>query len=307
MKKQIFLIFFASFFTCFAFFAFAKNDIIPAAPRGFDACAGETIYEFNLSWINPIDADLDHVNIFLSQDKAYAGSLAKTVSAQPNTKGTATIKQVGSGTTYYLYLIAFDASGNQSAPTTELKRTTASTADKTSPAAIAYFVIQAGAQDGSAILSWTNSADDDFFQTRLYRSKQSEFSPSQENEIAAVFGLPGGTSEYTDTGLENGETYYYKIRTEDNRENLQTGLFYPMVSIKIAFAEAEEEPGSSTPEIIPPDSQPEEPKQASPLPAIPVLPYSGAKTLDEISANLNVLIAWINELIAWFAENKELL
>ena len=208
-------------------FAFAADTTPPAAPRGFDANGGSTAYEMVLTWTNPADTDLDHINVYFSTNAGYyQPQVFATVAASPNTKGTYTISNLSSTTTYYLYLAAVDTSGNISAYTTELKRTTASLADKTSPAAITDLAAKDAATNGAINLSWTNSADDDFFQVHLYRALTSGFTPDSSNEIAVIFGLPSSAGTYADTGLVNGTTYYYEIRPEDNRGNIQTGAIF---------------------------------------------------------------------------------
>lgn len=254
MKKIFFLpLFLLGLFTC-AIFANAADTTAPAIPRGFDGAGGSTAYQMVLTWTNPADSDLDHINVYINSTAAYqAPNVWAAVPAQPNTKGTYTFFALNSGTDYYVYLAAVDTSGNRSAYTAELKRTTASSQDITTPGSATTFSAQDTQSGGSVRLSWTTSSDDDFFQARIYRSGEQGFTPSGTNEIAAIFGIPSSAGTYTDTGLTNGTTYYYRIRTEDNRGNLQTGLFYPSTS--------------ATPTYISPSPPPQEepPPQAQPV------------------------------------------
>ena len=254
MKKLLILLFSAIFISV----SFMQSGVIsadetsPAAPRGFDASGGATAFELLLTWTNPSDEDLDHINIYLASSPPYLATIPHmTVSASANTKGIATIPFLASGTNYYLYLAAVDDLGNISDFTTELKRTTSFAKDTTTPEAINDFAAQDAAMDGAIALSWTNSSDEDFFQVHIYRSIESDFAPSAENEVVAVFGLPSEVGSYADSGLINDQIYYYKIRTEDNRDNIQTGLFYPSASATPTFTEPEPEP---TPE---PEPEPE--------------------------------------------------
>src|SRR3989338_8727889 len=210
----------------------AQSDTTaPTLPRGFDAAGGSGAFELVLTWTNPADTDLDHVNVYLSSTGAFsATSVWKTVSAQFNTKGSTTLTGLSSGTNYYVYLATVDASGNRSSYTAELKRTTADAQDTSSPSAVTNFTAQDTQAVGSIRLSWTTPSENDFFRVLLYRATEQEFTPSSANEIAQVFGQPSALASYTDTALTNGTAYYYKIRTEDNRGNLQTGLFYTSAS-----------------------------------------------------------------------------
>jgi len=63
-------------------------------------------------------------------------------------------------------------------------------------------------------LSWTANTESDLAKYRVYRSTSSGFTPSSGNKIAE----PTNNS-YTDVGLTNGTTYYYKISAIDNTGN----------------------------------------------------------------------------------------
>lgn len=257
MKKFLSTFFIFIFLAQFSA-ALAADTTPPAAPRGFDAAGGATPYELLLTWTNPADSDLDHINVYLSSYGAYSAPNAwATVAAQPNTKGSYTISALSSGTTYYVYIAAVDSSGNKSPYVTELQRTTATNADKTSPAAATNFTAQDLVTDGATKLSWTNPADTDFFQVRVYRDITSDFTPVASNEIAQVFGLPSSIGSYTNSGLTNGQVYYYKLRTEDNRGNLQSGLFYPSASATPTKAPAAVQQ--------PPAQQPQQPATPTPV------------------------------------------
>ena len=102
----------------------------------------------------------------------------------------------------------------------------------------------------AVLLTWTNSPDSDFLQVRIYRSINTSFTPSIATEIAQLQGSLSSPSSYIDTNVELNITYTYKILTEDIIGNLQTGLFYPSVSITVVQAE-EEPPTSQEPPITP--------------------------------------------------------
>lgn len=202
----------------------------PAVPRGFDAAGGSNVGEMVLTWTNPADTDLASVEVYYAATGAYTGTLYQTVAATPNTKETFTIAGLAVSTDYYFFIKAVDSSGNRSTSTIEIKRTTSTMADSTSPAAATGFSAADLTSGGKIKLNWTNPADTDFFQIRIHRADQSDFTPTSENQVAIVFGIPSSVGEYADSGLTNGQVYYYKIRTEDNRGNIQSGLFYPSAS-----------------------------------------------------------------------------
>jgi hypothetical protein len=228
-------------------FAQEADTIPPALPRGVSV-GSEGLNALTFHWTNPSDGDVDHVNVYFSLNHAYTGSVIQQVAAVSNTTGEATIEGLSNGTTYYFYLSTVDVTGNESAFTTELKRTTASTADTTSPAAVPSFTAVDLATGGTVKLVWTTPADDDFFQVHIHRANTSEFTPVSGNEIAAVFGLPSSVIEYSDIGLVDGTTYYYKARTEDNVGNVQSGLFYPSASATPTLVESQQPEEPQEPE-----------------------------------------------------------
>jgi hypothetical protein len=231
-------------------FAQEGDTTPPALPRGVSV-GNEALNALTLHWTNPADADLDHINVYFGITQAYTGSVLQQVLATPDTTGEATVEGLSDSTKYYFYLSAVDGAGNESAFTTELERTTVSTADTTSPAAVSGFVATDLTTGGAVKLSWTTPADDDFFQARIHRAATSEFTPTSENEIATVFGMPSSAAEYSDAGLVDDIMYYYKVRSEDNIGNAQSGLFYPSASATPTFAEPEEpEQPEQLPEVV---------------------------------------------------------
>lgn len=233
-------------FSLTATVVFAQDTTAPALPHGFDTSGGATAYELLLTWTNPADSDLDHINVYFSPTGAFSSTgIWASVPATPNTKGTATITGLSSGTNYWTYMTSVDAEDNESAYTAELKRTTATSKDSTSPEPVTDFLVTDLTTGGALKLNWTTSVDEDYFQARIHRSLTSEFTPDDTNEIAVVFGTASAAAEYTDSDLTDEVTYYYKIRTEDNRDNIQSGLFYPSAS------------GTPTLVVVEPDPEPD--------------------------------------------------
>lgn len=224
------------------------DSVAPSVPRGFDAAAGANIAELVLTWTNVADSDLASVEIYFAATGGYSASLYQTIAALPNTKGTYTLTNLSTTAEYYLFIKSVDSSGNKSTATTEIKRTTTTMADATSPDAVTNFAAADSTTGGAVKLTWTNSVSGDFFQSRIHRADQADFTPSIANQIAIVFGIPSSLGEYSDSGLTNGQVYYYKIRTEDNRGNIQSGLFYPSASVTPTFVATPTPSATATPE-----------------------------------------------------------
>ena len=237
----VFILLFSS-----ATIVFAQDSVAPATPRGFDA-GTVGVAELVVSWINPSDADLAHINLYWWQSaQGFSGVPFEQISALPDTKGERRISNIATGVEYKLFLEAVDGAGNVSEPTATLKRTSSQSVDGASPSTAMSFTAQDATTGGALILAWTNPGDDDFFQTRVYRSTYDGFEPTLTTEIAQVFGKPSEVSNFTDTGLTNATEYHYALRTEDNRDNLYTSILgYPRAS---AIPTLAEEPEPAAPE-----------------------------------------------------------
>jgi len=201
------------------------DTIPPSAPHGFHGEGGSTIYSIDLYWTNSSDSDLDHVNVYFSNAPLTNYGLYSQIPATPNTKGQATIGSLSLDTDYYFKLSSVDTADNEGEFTDYIKTRTSYAKDVSSPAEVTNFQVADPETGDSLDLSWTDPSDSDFFQVRIYRSTDSWFTPSEDYKITEVFGLPASSESYRDSGLTEGTTYYYRIKTEDNKGNISTG--YP--------------------------------------------------------------------------------
>ena len=87
---------------------------------------------------------------------------------------------------------------------------------------------------GSATLTW-NEADGASGNVTIARAE------SENGEYTVIASVPAGTKTYTDTGLENGKTYYYKICTT-NKTN--ASAFTDAVACEMAEAPVVEYPNA---------------------------------------------------------------
>jgi len=86
----------------------------PALPTSFTATPGTT--DGTLTWVDPADADLDHINVY--KGTVSGGPYALEASVAAGTQ-TWTDSAMDIGTDYFYVLTAVDATGNESAQTTE--------------------------------------------------------------------------------------------------------------------------------------------------------------------------------------------
>jgi hypothetical protein len=83
------------------------------------------------------------------------------------------------------------------------------------------------------VLNWNNPADSDFAEVIILRETSSITDAPTDGQTYSTGPFPAGTSEiiyvggletFTDTGLTNGQIYYYKIFSRDNSRNHAAGV-----------------------------------------------------------------------------------
>ncbi len=182
----------------------------PAAVTGFTATSGDE--EILLSWNNPTDADFEGVVI------------CRLTSGYPSTSSEGTLVFDGTGTTtvddnltnnqtYYYSIFAKDEVPNYSVKADA----NATPIDVTPPAPVTGFTATSG--DEQITLSWTNPTDADFSGVMIRRSTISY--PSLPNTGTQVYSGTGNST--VDSGLTNGQRYYYTIFARDEVPNYSTG------------------------------------------------------------------------------------
>ena len=146
-------------------------------------------------------------NVHRSTTAGFAPSAANRIAQPIGTSHTDSGLATG---TYHYVVIAEDAAGNLSTPTSELTAAIADASAPTAPSALA-----ANATGTTIALSWT-AATDNIGVTRynVHRGTTTGFTPSAANRIAQPTGLA-----YSDVGLAPG-AYFYKVTAEDAAGNI---------------------------------------------------------------------------------------
>jgi endo-beta-N-acetylglucosaminidase D/chitodextrinase len=173
-----------------------NDTTAPAEVTGLKVAADDG--KLVLTWINPTDADFDHVVV--------AGA---SIPSENITVGnqTATITGLTNGTAYTVKVQTADTSGNVSAGaevsgTPEKKDTTA-------PAEVAGLKATAG--NGQLVLTWTNPADADFDHVVVTGAAITLSNITMGNQTATI------------TGLTNGTAYTVRVQTVDTTGNVSAG------------------------------------------------------------------------------------
>lgn len=87
------------------------------------------------------------------------------------------------------------------------RRVAATGSDTEAPSTPAGFALT-GTDDGTASLAWTANSEPDLDHYNLYRSTTQGITPGPSNLLDTI---AAGTETYSDTGLTNGTSYYYRL------------------------------------------------------------------------------------------------
>ena len=174
----------------------------PAPPTNLVATPGNA--QVALNWDDNTEPDLNGYNVYRS-----------TTPGGPYTKVNGALVAVSdyadtgltNGTTYYYVVRAENTSALESGNSNEASATPI---DAPPAAPTGLVATPASAQ---VSLDWADNAEPDLAGYNVYRST------STGGPYTKVNGALVTVSNYTDTGLTNGTTYYYVVRAEDNGTN----------------------------------------------------------------------------------------
>ncbi len=173
----------------------------PAPPTGLAANSGDR--STVLDWSDNGEPDLATYSVYRSTSAGGPYSpVASGVAAS-----TYTDTGLTNGTTYYWVVTATDTSDNESTYSGEASATPS---DITPPAAPQN--LAATASDGQASLDWDDNSESDLASYSVYRS-----TTQGSGYTLVTAGL--GSSDYVDTGLTNGTTYYWVVTASDTSAN----------------------------------------------------------------------------------------
>ncbi|MFO8006366.1 MAG: PA14 domain-containing protein, partial [Candidatus Brocadiia bacterium] len=171
----------------------------PNAPTNLTATAGDT--QVSLNW----DPSAGAQTYKVKRSTTSGGPYTEIATGLTDTHYTDT--GLTNGTTYYYVVSAVNTVG-ESANSNEASATPAP--DTTPPAAPTNLTATGG--DGQVDLDWDDNAEGDLDGYNVYRSTTSG---SGYSSIATVYG----SSDYSDTAVTNGTTYYYVVTAVDTSSN----------------------------------------------------------------------------------------
>ncbi len=207
----------------------------PAAVTSLSAQAGTTEGQITLSWISPGDDNwsgtLVSGSMFKVQYSTYTEVVWSTSNAQViiSTSGVSPLFAIryslfamSPGATYFFRLWtrdeAFNWSGISNAATTWAQ------VDVTPPAVITDLTAAVGVNSGEINLQWTSPGDDGTVGNIVNGSFEIRYSTSSDlSTFLSIYlstsSTSGSIQNYTITGLEPARTYFFRLRTADERSN----------------------------------------------------------------------------------------
>jgi fibronectin type 3 domain-containing protein len=181
----------------------ATDSVPPSAPTGLTATAGDTrVY---LDWDDNSESDLWGYNVYRSTSN---GTGYAKVNPSPIMDSNYTDTGRTNGTTYYYVVTAADAGNNESSYSNQAYATPQEMAPEVPTG------LTATAGEFRVVLDWDDNDDYDFAGYKVYRSL------TQGSGYSPVGGAGNLTSSnFTDTGLTPGVTYYYVVTAFDTKSN----------------------------------------------------------------------------------------
>jgi len=208
---------------------------LPAKPTNFTAVAGNS--QISLTWTNPSDNDFKGVRILRRTDY-YPISPTDGRIVYQGSATSFTDKGLTNGTTYFYTIFSYDKVKNYSvvdlsvqARATPYSGTPIPDAEPTNPPSTSFREpdsippanisgMSSSVSPGQIVLSWTDPFNDvDWAGTILVRKKGGY--PQSPSDGIIVY--KGTASNYTDTNVVAGNTYYYAAFAYDHSLNYSDG------------------------------------------------------------------------------------
>jgi len=196
-----------------------KLDICaPQVPTALTITETGTCGHFTASWTAPTQnacdgtdlTDLGGYKIFYGNATGTYFSPAFNVSDETAVTFQVPDIRLEHNNTYYVTILAYDTSFNQSPTAGEVSFLLYDTTLPNPPENL-----DAASGVGTVTLTWTVPEDVDVKGYRVYRSETSGFTPGPGNRIADEAALEGVDTQFVDATVTPCKTYYYRIASVD--------------------------------------------------------------------------------------------
>ena len=190
----------------FEYLTGSSDTTPPAVPANPSITGGSA--SIMLDWDDNSETDFKAYNIYRS---TTSGNGYSWIASTPKLTSGYTDASVQAGVTYYYVVTAVDVLANESDYSNEKSGSVTALPDTTPPADPANLSITSGS--GSIVLDWNDNGEADLDAYNIYRSTTSG------NGYSLIASTSGSTSNYTDTSVQAGVTYYYVVTAVDDQDN----------------------------------------------------------------------------------------
>ena len=196
------------------------SDVTPTSPVANISVAQLSKDSVKLNWTNPTNSDLKNVNVLMKYDTAindiYDGTIVYTGSSN-----TCTITGLDIGKHVYFRLYTLDKSDNIQSDDSQV---ISILLDNTPPNEVTSFSVLSGFS--ICKLKFADSSSTDWKMTKVIRKVGSEPSSIDDGTLILTNMTKDSykNNYFIDGGLSNGTSYYYKIYSIDNFDNISSGV-----------------------------------------------------------------------------------
>lgn len=198
---------------------FTTDTCKPNGPSNLQVVSFDTCERFTLTWTAPTTNNCDGSALTdLGGYKIYYGTSSGDYLTPPTNVSDETLTtydvhdlRLANNTRYYVTMVAYDQSFNESGSTAEVSFILNDTTPPGPPEDL-----NGAAGVGTVTLSWSQAEDEDVKGYRLYRGTEPGFTANAGTLIADETVLDDAAFlDYVDEGLDPCTTYYYKISSID--------------------------------------------------------------------------------------------
>jgi len=199
-------------------YVYAASDLVaivrnsaPIEPAWLDSSASPS--GIHLSWVANSETDLFGYNVYkmTSSGSGYVRANTSTLVGTSFDDPNMLFSPPGVGVSTHYVLVAVDTAGNESRYSVDRVITPGDTNAPAVPTGLA-----ASGENGWASLTWSPNSEVDQAGYNVFRSQTSA---SAGGVFTKINAHPVATQSYSDLGLPNGTTFYYKIAAVDTAGN----------------------------------------------------------------------------------------
>jgi len=178
-------------------------SVAPEAPVLVAVGAQEE--RIDLSWSAKSISDFSQYRLYRDNNSSVdESSELITIITNQNTNSYSDTDDLEPNTIYYYKLYVYDDSGLDAGSNVVNKRTVTNTA----PEAVSLALEE---RTTDLRLTWTRNSDSDFDSYRIYRSISQISATNPDDDNLLVIDNNQGTTSFTDSGADDGVTYYYRV------------------------------------------------------------------------------------------------